>query len=108
MHRPALLLAALLAPLAAGAQTDQSAGDPRAGRAMALQVCSECHMIPGGPAPTARRNGPPFQLLANQPTTTDPGLRSLLRAPHAGMPMFRLTDREMDDLVAFLLSLRRG
>ena len=108
MHRLVPLLAALLTPLAAAAQTDQAAGNVAAGHAMTQRVCSECHLVPGAPSPTARRGGPPFREIANLSTTTDPGLRSLLRAPHAGMPMFRLTDREMDDLVAYILSLRSG
>ena len=96
----------LLAPLAASAQTDQSPGDRHAGRAIATGSCSECHLVPGGPSPTSRRQGPPFVEVANLPTSTAPGLRSLLRAPHAGMPMFRFTDKELDDIVAYLLSLR--
>jgi len=108
MRRLVPLLAASFAALAASAQTDQSAGSVASGHAMAQRVCSECHLVPGAPPPTARRGGPPFREIANLPTTTEPGLRSLLRAPHAGMPMFRLTDREMDDLVAYILSLRSG
>ena len=107
MRRPALLLATLLFPLGAAAQSDTSPGDPAAGRALAQRVCTECHLIPGGPAPTARTAAPRFDEVANRPNTTEPGLRSLLRAPHAGMPMFRFTDRELDDVVAYLLSLRR-
>lgn len=103
-----LAMLILLAPLAASAQTDQSAGDRQAGRAIAVGSCSECHLVPGGPAPTSRRQGPPFTEVANLPTSTAPGLRSLLRAPHAGMPMFRFTDKELDDLVAYILSLRRA
>jgi mono/diheme cytochrome c family protein len=110
MRRLALkfALTALLTPFAAAAQTDQSPGDRAAGRAIATRTCSECHLVPGGPAPTARRGGPPFVEIANRPTTTAPGLRSLLRAPHVGMPMFQFTDRELDDLVTYLLSLRRS
>ena len=109
MRLPALVIAVALAiVLATGAvaQSDQSPGDRQAGRAIATGSCSECHLVPGGPAPTSRRQGPPFVEIANLPTSTAPGLRSLLRAPHAGMPMFRFTDKELDDIVAYLLSLR--
>jgi mono/diheme cytochrome c family protein len=105
---PPLASLAVLVPLAAFAQSDQSPGDRQAGRSIATSSCSECHLVPGGPAPTSRRQGPPFAEIANLPTSTAPGLRSLLRAPHAGMPMFRFTDKELDDIVAYLLSLRRG
>ena len=103
---PSLALLILLAPLAASAQTDQTPGNRQAGRTIATGSCSECHLVPGGPSPTSRRQGPPFVEIANLPTSTAPGLRSLLRAPHAGMPMFRFTDKELDDIVAYLLSLR--
>lgn len=111
MRRLALLLATLSLPLAlplgAAAQSDTSPGNPAAGRALAQRACTECHLVPGAPAPRAHTAAPRFEEIANRPATTEPGLRSLLRAPHAGMPMFRFTDAELDDVVAYLLSLRR-
>ncbi len=41
------------------------------------------------------------------PSTTSMSLRVFLQSPHGNMPDYRLTREQMDDVVAYLLSLRR-
>jgi hypothetical protein len=50
-------------------------------------------------------SAPPFQLVARQPSTTELALRVFLRTSHAGMPNILLSEAEIDDIVAYIVSL---
>ncbi|MBL8704489.1 MAG: hypothetical protein JNM30_06595, partial [Rhodospirillales bacterium] len=50
---------------------------------------------------------PPFATLAADPRTTEFRLRAFLMTPHQNMPDFRLSRSETDDLIGYILSLRR-
>jgi mono/diheme cytochrome c family protein len=108
---------ALLASGLAGAAAAQEAGDPAAGRRLAQTWCANCHVVapggaagaaPGSPSP-ARANdaAPTFPGIARLPSTTSMSLRAFLQTPHAAMPNYQLSHDELDDVVAYLLSLRR-
>jgi mono/diheme cytochrome c family protein len=98
---------ALFCVLAAPALAQPEPGDVRAGRGLAANWCANCHRIaPGGPGP-ATDVAAPFAGIAAMPSTTSMSLRVFLQPPHAGMPDYHLTRDQRDDLVAYLLSLRR-
>jgi mono/diheme cytochrome c family protein len=98
---------ALFCLLAAPALAQPEPGDPQAGRGLAANWCSHCHRIaPGGPGP-ATDGAAPFASIVAMPSTTSMSLRVFLQTPHAGMPDYHLTRDQLDDLVAYLLSLRR-
>ncbi len=98
---------ALFCLLAAPALAQPEPGDPRAGRGLAANWCAHCHRIaPGGPGP-ATDGAAPFASIVAMPSTTSMSLRVFLQTPHAGMPDYHLTRDQLDDLVAYLLSLRR-
>ena len=44
--------------------------------------------------------------LATAPGITTAGLSVALTTPHAGMPMFRFTAEQREDVIAYILSLR--
>jgi len=98
----------LLLGLAAGpALAQPEPGDVRAGRRLAATWCANCHQIgAGGPGP-ASDAAPPLPAIAAMPSTTSLSLRVFLQTPHATMPDYRLTREEMDDVIAYILSLRR-
>ena len=50
---------------------------------------------------------PTFAELANRRTTTSFRIRTFLRSPHTAMPHYHLTPDEIDDIAAYILSLRR-
>jgi hypothetical protein len=50
---------------------------------------------------------PTFQAIAQQPSTTSMALRVFLQTPHAQMPNLVLNTGETDDIVAYILSLKR-
>jgi mono/diheme cytochrome c family protein len=79
--------------------------DPVAGKELAARWCAECHAIEGkGPSPN--RAAPRFVELAANPAITEYSLRHLLRAPHATMPLIKLDDDQMEDVVSYVLSLK--
>jgi mono/diheme cytochrome c family protein len=84
----------------------QAVGDPREGFALAQQVCSECHAIRRGQVRSPNARAPTFLELATAPGMTIAALSVALTTPHAGMPMFRLTAEQRDDVIAYILSLR--
>jgi len=98
-----LLAAALLVGSAAWAADD--VGDPVAGRKVAQAWCSNCHVFPGSTHATAT-GAPSFSAIAANRTTTPLGLRAFLQTPHHRMPDLHLSNSEMDDLIAFILSTR--
>ena len=84
----------------------QEIGDTQDGLALAQQVCSECHAIRRGQARAPNTQSPTFSELATTPGMTVGALTVALTTPHAGMPMFMLTDDQRRDVIAYILSLR--
>lgn len=77
--------------------------DVEAGRRMAEVWCSGCHIIDGdGTSDVA----PGFKQVANDPSKTPGRLRAWLANPHPPMPNFNLSRPEIDDIVAYLESLK--
>lgn len=81
-------------------------GDPVAGRNFAREACAECHDVERGWNELAAFYGPAFVDIAALPGLTATRLRVFLRNPHSEMPDFILTDREIDDVVSYILTLR--
>lgn len=101
----ALVAAALLAFLAAPGQAEE-VGDAAAGRDLARQWCSECHLVESG-ARGATDYAPPFAEIAGDSKTTEFRLRAFLRTPHDRMPNYALSRDQTDNIIAYILSLRR-
>lgn len=93
----ALLLACLMPPAAYA--------DAAAGERLARQWCVNCHLVGGGTTSTTVPQGPPsFPTIAQH---LDPGaLRAFLSHPHKPMPDLALTRAEIDDLVAYIETLK--
>ena len=89
---------------AARAIAQVPSGDVTAGRQLVQAHCSTCHEE-RGPQSTPQK-GPSLQAIAAMPSTTSMSLHVFLLTPHANMPNYRLTPQEIDDVVAFILSLR--
>ena len=96
------LLVAAAPPVAA-----QGVGDASAGRTLAETWCATCHVI-GTADKTGTSNGaPPFVAIAAMALTTAPFLRAFLQTPHGRMPDLHLSRNEIDDVAAYILSLRK-
>jgi mono/diheme cytochrome c family protein len=94
----AAIAVGLLAP--AGAYADAANGER-----LARQWCANCHVVNGGSPSAAIPQGPPsFRVAAGH---LDPGqLRAFLTRPHGAMPDLALTRAEIDDLSAYIGTLR--
>jgi len=106
MKRIRGLAAAFLALAAAAPPLAAQAGDAPRGRALAERWCAKCHAIaPGrqGPEPGI----PSFMRMAADPENTRSALRQFITMPHFEMPPQSLTTAEIDDVIAYILSLRR-
>lgn len=93
-----------LAPVPAAAE--ELPGDPVPGRVLALKVCQECHHVEPGDREGELPDPPAFQNLADNPAMTALALRVFLTTPHANMPNLILEDREVDDVIAYIHSLK--
>ena len=79
----------------------QQAGDPAAGQRLAEATCMVCHDSTGS------KLAPAFSAVAAMPSTTATALGVFLRTSHPSMPNLMLTPAERDDVVAYILSLRK-
>ena len=86
----------------------QEKGDPAAGQRLAERWCSgACHVIGPASARGTSTGVPTFAAIARMPSTTRMSLSVFLQTPHAGMPDLHLSRDEINDLAAYILSLRR-
>lgn len=99
----ALTIAAILGTFQPG--NAQSPGQVKAGGALAETLCATCHRV-GADARDGSRTPPDFGAVADMPSMTEVSLRVFLRTPHGEMPRYQLSPSEMDDVIAYLRSLR--
>jgi mono/diheme cytochrome c family protein len=85
----------------------QGLGNTQAGLAVAQQFCSTCHAIRLGEGRSPNTRSPTFSELATTPGMTSVALTVALTTPHAGMPMFVLTADQREDIIAYILSLKK-
>ena len=104
-RRAGLMLGSLLA-VGATPSFAQDLGDAATGHKLAETWCSSCHLV-GAPHDAVVSNGAPtFTAVAADKSVTVLSLRAFLQTPHARMPDLHLTREEVDDLAAYILSLR--
>lgn len=82
------------------------AGDPAEGHRLAQEWCASCHTIEPMQPPLPGSIAPSWSAVARMPSTTSLALRAFLLTPHPPMPDLKLTPTQIDDIVAYILSLR--
>jgi mono/diheme cytochrome c family protein len=105
-RRPWIILIGVAATLAAAPPPPDLPGDPAAGYRLAQSSCSSCHLIDRSQATIGPNGAPTFSAVARMSSTTPISLRVFLQSPHSKMPNLKLTHDEIDDLVAYILSLK--
>ena len=114
--RPRAVAAALaLGLLARPAQAADPAEQIAAGRGFALKVCWTCHIVAADQTarPILSRPAPSFLVLAQRPDVTAESLRKFLSTHNetmgrvGQMPNPRLVDYQIDEVVAYILSLKK-
>ena len=103
----------LSAALASAAQAETPKSDQVvAGRDFAQRVCGACHVVTAQREPVLSPPAPSFVVLAQRPSLTEQALRAFLGSNHGtmgpreAMPNPRLVDYQIDEIVAFMMSLK--
>jgi mono/diheme cytochrome c family protein len=100
--RAAIFLLLCTAPALAQSEV----GNVAEGRKVVGETCSTCHAVEGPIADSQK--APPLAAVAQMPSTTSLSLHAFLLTPHPTMPNYQLAPKEVDDVVAYILSLRRS
>jgi mono/diheme cytochrome c family protein len=78
-----------------------------AGHRLAEAWCKDCHSIEAATA-AGRNSGPPdFTAIANRASTTALSLKVFFQTSHRNMPNLIIAPSQADDLVSYILSLKR-
>lgn len=101
---PALVAAAAVCALQACADDEQDA--IAKGRELARALCAQCHLNEGQGEKEGPMGVPGFVAVANRPGQTYGGIVRWLKAVPPMMPDHKLTQTEIDQLAAFIMSLR--
>lgn len=92
-----------LAPVA----HSQTRTDVGRGRETAERLCSGCHAIDGGTGGTYQKvDVPSFRVIANRANQTAERVRAFIMTPHPPMPTVPLTLAEINDVTAYILSVK--
>ena len=101
--RKTLALAAFLVLVSGAAPAAD--GNAERGLGHAKRWCTSCHIVNGGGGGTD--TAPPFQAIANNPANTADGLRAFIADPHGQMPKIHIPRQAIDDILAYLQSLKK-
>jgi len=107
LKRALLPLVAGMMMVSAFAASAQSAGDTDRGRETSERMCASCHNTAEGGQSGTIDPAPPFAAIAALTSTTSISLNVVLQTPHQRMPGNALSRTEINDIVAYILSLRR-
>jgi len=100
------LMALLLVRLHNAGGVTLSSDGTTAGHRLAEAWCKDCHAIDAATA--GRKNGPPdFTAIANRTSTTALSLKVFFQTSHRSMPNLIIAPDQADDLVTYILSLKR-
>jgi hypothetical protein len=77
-----------------------------AGRWLATELCGDCHQV-RQPFPSLFRYPPTFEEIANLPSTTRLSLKVFLQTNHRAMPNFIISKSDTDNIIEYIVSLKR-
>jgi mono/diheme cytochrome c family protein len=100
-------LVSLSATLSQGLKA-QEIGDAEQGHQIARTWCSNCHVVGSEQRSGSSNGAPPFVAISQMKSTTPATLHAFLETPHDRMPDLHLDRDEIDDLVAYINSLRQA
>jgi mono/diheme cytochrome c family protein len=97
-----VLVLTLVAPTLA---QDPPAGPPDAtrGKALAGRWCAACHLVQ---LRLTTIDPPTFTAIANDPSKTPDYLRHFFASPHKDMPPIQLTAPQVEDIIAYLRTMK--
>jgi mono/diheme cytochrome c family protein len=97
-----------------GARLHRASGQPiprdenpiTRGQSLTQAWCMACHTV--GPLTGSAQPNLDFEAIARMSSTTELSLRVFLGSSHRGMPNIIVKGRDLDDIIAYILSLRRS
>ncbi len=106
----------LYVSMVAGAAAQPGVVGENRGREFALTLCADCHLVASDQPrrPMHAQQIPSFAVIANRPGTTSESLHKFVRGTHSSMtqpgnmPVMNATDYQLDQIVNYILSLRRN
>jgi len=103
----AFAIGSLVVPL--GSSSAQPApADARRGYELSARLCTNCHAVDRQTSNSMRADVPSFPTIANRPGANAEHLAGRIIIPHPAMPGVPLTIAEIRDIVAYIVSLRKG
>lgn len=81
-------------------------GDASKGLVYARKVCAQCHNVSRDDAVSPNSRAPTFRQVANTPGMSITALTVWSRSSHPTMPNLIIEPNDMDDLIAYILSLK--
>lgn len=85
----------------------QEQGRAGPGETYARQVCAACHAVGRGEDMSPIANAAPFQEIMDRPEMTGMAVAAWLQSEHDNMPHMVPKGEEMNDLIAYMLSLKK-
>lgn len=101
-----LVASACAHPGAQGPQADEN-GDPARGLTYAAAQCSSCHAVRASDALSPNPQAPRFEAVANMPGFTHMAFNAWLHTSHPSMPNLIVEPSHMDDIYAYIGTMRR-
>ena len=98
----AVLVLTLVVPTLA--QDPAGPADAARGKALAGRWCGACHLVQ---LTLTTIDPPPFAAIANDPSKTSDYLRHFFASPHKDMPPIQLTPLQVEDIIAYLKTLKK-
>ncbi len=86
------------------AQEKPAAPSPVRGQDLARRWCGACHLVQ---LKLTDIDPPTFAAIASDPSKTPDYLRKFLVSPHKDMPPIQLTPQQIEDIIAYLGTLKK-
>jgi mono/diheme cytochrome c family protein len=82
-------------------------GNIEEGHRFARESCSQCHLLGDETGRSMNEEAPPFNQIANTPGMTSTALKVFLVTPHRHMPELIVGGDDAENVVAYILSLKK-
>jgi mono/diheme cytochrome c family protein len=89
-----------------GAAAAQDLGNAALGKEYAERVCVECHDVAAGGEISPNPDAPSFQSVADTTGMSARALAVWLQSSHPTMPNLIIKPDDMDNVIAYIMSLR--
>lgn len=95
-----------MAAMISGPAFSQEPGSVMQGQELAQTVCAECHAVGPGAIRSPNAHAPTFDSIVRTAGMTPMAIRVWLRSAHKEMPNIMLSPDEIDNVIAYLASLK--